>query len=387
MFVKEGGFMIKFDIHSAYHFVDIYPEHTTYLGFSFEDDHGVVSYFRFKVLAFGLGVAPYFFTKLTRPLIAQWRGEGKRVIMFLDDGFGTHDNYEQTKKLASDIKQDLLLSGFIPNVDKCIWEPVQEMEWLGVNINMREFSIRIPERRISKAMNTIKSLLGSVYLPVRKVASFIGQIISMSIVIGPVAQIMTRYLSIDVAKECTWNAYVKLSIDSVEQLAFWRETLNLLNKRSLVATGACSKVVYSDASAVSYAGYEVGTVNGVAHGSWSSEETKMSSTWRELCGVYRVLKSLIDVLASHRVKWFTDNQGVCSVIKKGSMKKDLQDLAIKIFKLTAKNSIHLEVEWIPREENGLADYLSKIVETDDWGIGLNVFEMLQSKWGHLDVDV
>ena len=119
--------MIKFDIHSAYHFVDIYPEHTTYLGFSFEDDHGVVSYFRFKVLAFGFGVAPYFFTKLTRPLIAKWRGEGKRVIMFLDDGFGTHDNYEQTKKLASDIKQDLLLSGFIPYVDKCIWEPVQEM--------------------------------------------------------------------------------------------------------------------------------------------------------------------------------------------------------------------------------------------------------------------
>ena len=51
------------------------------------------------------------------------------------------------------------------------------------------------KRRISKAMNTINSLLGSVYLPVRKVASFIGQIISMSIVIGPVAQIMTRYLS------------------------------------------------------------------------------------------------------------------------------------------------------------------------------------------------
>ena len=82
------------------------------------------------------------------------------------------------------------------------------MEWLGVNINMREFSIRIPERRISKAMNTIKLLLGSEYMPVRKVASFIGQIISMSIVIGPVAQIMTRYFSIDVSKERKGNSNV-----------------------------------------------------------------------------------------------------------------------------------------------------------------------------------
>ena len=161
--------------------------------------------------------------------------------MFLDDGFVTHDNYEETKKLASDKKQDLLLSGFIPNVDKCIWEPVQEMEWLGVNINMREFSIRIPERRISKAMNTINSLLGSVYLPVRKVASFIGQIISMSIVIGPVAQIMTRYLSIDVAKECTWNAYVKLSIDIVEHWHFGEKRSICLTKDCLLLLARAQK--------------------------------------------------------------------------------------------------------------------------------------------------
>ena len=70
-YVRQGGFMIKFDIHSAYHFVDIFPEHTTYLGFSFPDKDGIICYYKFRVLAFGLGVAPYFYTKLTRPLIAK----------------------------------------------------------------------------------------------------------------------------------------------------------------------------------------------------------------------------------------------------------------------------------------------------------------------------
>jgi len=65
--------------------------------------------------------------------------------------------------------------------------------------------------------------------------------------------------------------------------------------------------VYSDASNVAYAGYEVGTVNGVAHGAWGPEKMKKSSTWRELCAVYRVLQSRVHVLCSKIVKWFTDN--------------------------------------------------------------------------------
>jgi len=58
-YVRHGGFMIKFDIHSAYHFVDIFPKHTTYLGFSFPDKDGKNCYYKFRVLAFGLGVAPF----------------------------------------------------------------------------------------------------------------------------------------------------------------------------------------------------------------------------------------------------------------------------------------------------------------------------------------
>jgi len=44
-----------------------------------------------------------------------------------------------------------------------------------------------------------------------------------------------------------------------------------------------------------------------------------------------------------------------------------------IFDFTAKNAIHLEVEWVPRDENSRADYLSKIVEKNDWGISIELF--------------
>lgn len=76
MYLEKDSWMIKFDIHSAYHFLDIYYNHTQYLGFSFPDKDGNLCYYKFLVLPFGLGVAPYLYTKFTRPLISKWRGEG-----------------------------------------------------------------------------------------------------------------------------------------------------------------------------------------------------------------------------------------------------------------------------------------------------------------------
>ena len=50
------------------------------------------------------------------------------------------------------------------------------------------------------------------------------------------------------------------------------------------------------------------------------------------------------------------------IIQVGSKKEELQKEALTI--LVARN-IMLEPEWIPRE---IADYLSRIVDYDDWGL-------------------
>ena len=119
-YLEKGFYQIKFDLTSAYHFVDIYKPHTEYLGFSWSDKSGNIIYYKFLVLPFGISSACYSFTKLTRPLINKWRGEGKLVTMFLDDGYGCAKDFENTALLSQEVKSDLLLSGFIPNISKCI---------------------------------------------------------------------------------------------------------------------------------------------------------------------------------------------------------------------------------------------------------------------------
>ena len=132
--------------------------------------------------------------------------------------------------------------------------------------------------------------------------------------------------------------------------------------------------------------YEVNTINGISHGLWSHEESLKSSTWRELVAVHRILLSLKHVFANQRIKLFTDNQGVKAIALKGSMKTELQDIAYSIFRICMSESIYLEMEWIPRSENEKSDYLSRILDYDDWGISFVVLDMIQQRCGQLQVD-
>jgi hypothetical protein len=44
------------------------------------------------------------------------------------------------------------------------------------------------------------------------------------------------------------------------------------------------------------------------------------------------------------------------------MNPELQDIALHIFHMCIYNNIVLEMEWIPRDDNSYADYLSKLFD-------------------------
>ena len=98
--------MFSFDLKSGYHHVDIYPGHRKFLSFSWRFSDGAVRYFQFSVLPFGLSSAPYVFTKLLKPLVKKWRGEGKTIILYLDDGLGAAKSYNLAKIASLQIHAD-----------------------------------------------------------------------------------------------------------------------------------------------------------------------------------------------------------------------------------------------------------------------------------------
>ena len=156
--------------------------------------------------------------------------------------------------------------------------------------------------------------------------------------------------------------------------------------RPLLKQISHSRLVFSDASATACGGYTVGLSDSIVHRSWQPDEICKSSAWRELTGVYTVLQASTHVLRGHIVKWHTDNKAVVSIVDKGSMNKELHDIALNIFKLCRNVNIMIFMEWLPRSLNEKADYVSKIVDWDDWGVSQEFFDCLDKKWGKHTID-
>ena len=81
------------------------------------------------------------------------------------------------------------------------------------------------------------------------------------------------------------------------------------------------------------------------------------------------------------MRWFTDNQNVVRILQVGSKKPHLHAVALKVFNIAIQYQIRLEPEWVPRELNEQADFLSRIVDYDDWYLNPTVFMWLDATWG------
>ena len=89
--------MYKFDLKSGYHHIDIHEHHKLFLGFSWQFGN-TTGYFTFSVLPFGLCSSGHIFTKVVRLLVEYWRSLGFPIVIYLDDGLRTGENYELCEK-------------------------------------------------------------------------------------------------------------------------------------------------------------------------------------------------------------------------------------------------------------------------------------------------
>ena len=309
LFLRREGLMFQFDLKSGYHHISIRPDHQKYLCFSWEFE-GKLSFFKFTVLPFGLSSAPFVFTKVVRPLVKKWRSEGKDIVVFLDDGLGYADSFQKAKQHSAEVKSDLINAGFVPNVQKSIWNPVSETEWLGFVINLENGVLMLPERRISSIKESIQDILNVATksgrlarVHVKALASVTGKIISAYLTVGSMSRIMTKAMHVDIETRSSWHSRVMLSWKAQEELFFWLNNIDHISSTPISFVPSCSKIVYSDASSTGFGGYLVDTDDQVSHGQWSADERKFSSTWRELKAVELVLKSLVSKLQhAHRLE-------------------------------------------------------------------------------------
>ena len=128
-----------------------------------------------------------------------------------------------------------------------------------------------------------------------------------------------------------------------------------------------------DANNHAYGGFISNSNTTQAYGMWSEQEQGYSPTFRELKAIHNVIESCAPLLAHSKVKLFSDNQGACAIVDKGSPKFILNQVAIDfLFVLALRNDITL----FPRSENERAYFIIKFFDKDDWNINPMIFDQL-----------
>ena len=384
---EKGFFFGCFDLKNGYFHISINSEYQQYLGFSWLYEDGERKYYVFVVVAFGLSPASYLFTKMVRPLVKKWRGNGIRCCVYLDDGiFGSSDK-TLTSLQCRIIRDDLEAAGFTINEAKSTLYPVQVAVWLGFVINTIDFTFSIPKEKIERLQLKINESLLVRKTSARQIATIAGKIISMGPGIGALTRLFTRKMYQFIENSNNWDGKHDLDGGTVHELRFWRENLDSLNGYTIKDRHAVTKVVYTDASDHSHGGYIVQKLgNIIAHGSFSEEERGKSSTLRELLAVKYTLESFKDMLKHQVVLWHSDNMNTARIINVGSSKDNLQTVALEIFRISLANDIKIISKWVPRDENRLADSISKICDTDNWSIDDETFQHIQEKFGRFTID-
>ena len=295
-------------------------------------------------------------------------------MIYIDDGICISVTLQEARRSSKFVRQSLIQAGFVPNPDKCIWEPTQSSEWLGLLLDTHAGELRIPTRRIESLLTNIENIFQSyLYSTPRILASVTAKIISMSPVLGNVTRLMSRHTYYAIESRLTWDEVINVNDpDLLCELKFWVENVFRLNCRKIFTSGIPEIISFSDDSDTGCRS-TLSVGNQICHMTWNTLEKTKSSTWRELTAIKFGILSFLSLISKKFLYWFSDNQAVVHIVTNGSKKKHLQYLAVGIFKLCLLNGISIIPHWIPRCQNELLDFISKIIDYDDWYVSFEFF--------------
>ena len=261
-------------------------------------------------------------------------------------------------------------------------------EWLGIVIDTIRMLFVIPEKKIVKLKSVLTGLIHEFpNLSVRDVARVSGFVISLTVALGPVARLFTRQMYFFVQLRKSWDDVLVAPEGVLQELKFWLTHVEAFNGYPLNRPLSSSAVLTCDASQSGYGAHiTFGSDRKFCSGMWSSFERAKSSSFRELMVIFLALKSFQSFIMGKKVKIFSDNQNVVRIVHNGSSVAHLQQIAVDIFSFCLTNSVSFQTQWIPRAENELADYLSRIVDPDDWMLSPDLFKLIANMWGPFDVD-
>ncbi len=135
--VQEGDWFVTIDLKDAYFHIQVVQRHRRFLRFAF----GGKAY-QYKVLPFGLALAPRTFTKCMDAALAPLRLQGIRVLNYLDDWLILAHSRELVSRHRDIVLGHIHSLGLRMNAKKSVLLPSQRTVFLGVRLDSVQMQAR-----------------------------------------------------------------------------------------------------------------------------------------------------------------------------------------------------------------------------------------------------
>ena len=391
--VRKAAFMTSLDLKDAYFSLPIARKFRKYLRFQWRNQ-----LYQFVCLCFGLSLAPFFFTKVMKPVFSRLRHEGINCTYYIDDSLYLNTSPLDLIEETEHAKKFLENLGFTVNQQKSSFLPSKRLTHLGFIIDTENYTVSLPQEKILKIEKECKHLLRKCMVSIREFAKVIGILVSSCLGVR-FGQLHTRYLEIYKTQQLrrlqSYDANVYLSKNVRSELHWWVTMVKQQNGRiitNILGLNEWQFEIFTDASQLGWGAtlYRGGHLLFQTGGRWSPSENFKHINYLELQAIQFSLFSFQTHIKGHFLRLHCDNTTAISYINKfgGCRNPSLNYLSRKIWLWCIDNNVSLNGVHIPGTENILADRLSRnFIDNIEWSLDDTVFAEICETFGLPDIDL
>jgi hypothetical protein len=356
----KGALLAKCDIKSAFRLLPIYPGDFDLLGFKFQG-----KYFIDKCLPMGASISCALFESFSSYLEYQIKviAKSEAICHYLDDflfvGPGKSLACQELLKAFQAMCDKL----GVPLAPEKTVGPVPKLTFLGLEIDSESQLVKVPQGKVVALRKALEVALASECMTLRDVQSLLGSLNFVCRAISPGRAFLRRLIDLTVGVT-KGKAQICVGVGAKKDIEMWIQFLSEFNGSAMFMEADwlsnSSIELFTDAAQTQ--GFGCYFKGHWTQGHWpvSLEVGQASIALLEMYPLVVALDLWGHLMRNKKVKFWSDNQAVVSIVNKQSAKcPRIMALVRKFVLLALRHNILFKACYIEGRLNGIADALSR----------------------------